>query len=546
MRSLLLFSLAINFLPASGSADFRGNGGDAVVCRTNSGNIESVRLLDYFEGEYNLGVKPSLGSDSLSVKQKVTVAIDRLKRLDPKRAADYERRLNFFLENVRQLDGVEFVDIPDSEHTVVPSGCAIEQIAIQKEPSFPHETYFKVNSELWTAMNPDHQAGLILHEMIFQEALENGHLDSVKSRYFNTQISSKALDALDAKSYQKLLELVGLPSSPNCNGVTVPGDFHSPELAVAELVARGGGTVCLKPGIYKGFEQDLKGTTIELIGLGSDRHQVVFSSYISLIKGGKAKLENLSFKSMRYGFQFTGAEFDVRHVDITTEEGDGIGVFSPSRQRTVSGTIFDVKIEAKGKTFGDAIAIVSGDNVTIDRCDVRGAMAGIDISSVRGNISVRNCHLHHSTMGILVTPDDMSGEAEVEINHNTLANNKYGLRVQDAKTERPRIIYRDNLFLTNWRAISVGKVSQTFLTHSHNALFENGENFHDNALPGAHYIVSGAKGFKLNLSSAPPVPVRDSVLVGAGSGVNSPKYDVFGRERMNRFDIGAAQFPGID
>lgn len=77
-------------------------------------------------------------------------------------------------------------DIQDSLVRVFPRGCKIEQIAIQKEPAFPEDKRFTVSKDLWDLLDEDNKAGLVLHEIIYREALLYGHEDSVNARYVNS------------------------------------------------------------------------------------------------------------------------------------------------------------------------------------------------------------------------------------------------------------------------------------------------------------------------------------------------------------------------
>ena len=195
--SLLCASLATSFAMAETTV---GNGGDLVVCRDSQGNIKSTEMLDYFEGRELRGLHISVNS--------AEDALQRLSRLSPRRADRYRTLIQNFSANALFKSGVELTDVPDSDHDILLKGCKIEQLAIQRKPVFPEDKLYLVNKDLWDIMSAKDRAGLILHEIIYRDTLDEGKTDSRTARYFNSLISSTEFEALPMKSYLKIVATV--------------------------------------------------------------------------------------------------------------------------------------------------------------------------------------------------------------------------------------------------------------------------------------------------------------------------------------------------
>src|SRR5690349_2663869 len=60
-----------------------GNGGDALVCRTQAGDIVSAEALDIYEARVLRGLAPALGDPAQPAPARAARAFERLRRLDP-------------------------------------------------------------------------------------------------------------------------------------------------------------------------------------------------------------------------------------------------------------------------------------------------------------------------------------------------------------------------------------------------------------------------------------------------------------------------------
>lgn len=193
--------------PAFGDSKV-GNGGDAVVCSADDGTIKSVRVLDFYEGEFFRGLVPALGPASLAPIDKAVSAFQRMERFDPERAGRFITAAKAFFDNAVVKDG-ELTDIPDSLHRAYERGCEVKQLAIQDEPQVPEDKLYVVDEFLWKKMGTDDQAGLIIHEVIYTEAIARGQPDSRMTRYLAALVASDKLESYTQEQYVNALQRAG-------------------------------------------------------------------------------------------------------------------------------------------------------------------------------------------------------------------------------------------------------------------------------------------------------------------------------------------------
>jgi hypothetical protein len=199
MRIFFLIWLLLLPLAAQPNAKVAGNGGDVVVCRNPSGDILSIELLDYYEArelrKIHVLLPPGGSPEEIAI-----AALTGFAEREPERAMRYRRFVNHFSKNKVLVDGT-LVDISDSNHIVVPRGCAIEQLIVRQKVLFPEDRLFIVNERLWWKMSEAQRAGAILHEAFYEEALERGATDSVSSRYFHSKAISEGIGQVSEREY---------------------------------------------------------------------------------------------------------------------------------------------------------------------------------------------------------------------------------------------------------------------------------------------------------------------------------------------------------
>jgi len=68
-------------------------------------------------------------------------------------------------------------------------------------------------------LDSDHQAGTIMHEIVYREALELGHEDSAKARVLNVMLASGEVESMYQDEYQEWMISLNLPPVVEYDGV---------------------------------------------------------------------------------------------------------------------------------------------------------------------------------------------------------------------------------------------------------------------------------------------------------------------------------------
>lgn len=209
ISGLTLASVAsanMSFSKASKKGGLVGNGGGTVVCRDETHRIKTIQLLDYYESMLHPGMKIDIQNLSGDWKAKANAVIERVRAKSEMRYQLYSKWLEKFESERLLLEGVQFSTVADSGYIGVPIGCAFEQAAIQRRPNFSEDPRYFINSELWNAMGDSQKAGLVLHEIIYREAIGYGHTDSIRARYLTGLYSSEGFGAQTLDQYWKVLD----------------------------------------------------------------------------------------------------------------------------------------------------------------------------------------------------------------------------------------------------------------------------------------------------------------------------------------------------
>jgi hypothetical protein len=220
MIKVLLLGILFSTLAHAGTE--KGNGGDAVVCRDSKGNVTSAELFDYYEGKTLYQVKPDLGS-SQDYRSMVIHALKRLERVDHMLSRKYVNRTFTIEDEMAKLPGIKLEDIKDTGEIYIPNGCAIEQVAIRRKAEIvkPGEKRFIVSLDIWEKMPALDKAGLILHEIIYEQFSPDYGIpwpdfpvtvqdNSIKVRNFNYSISTAAFEQWSAMDYVNFIRQLGV------------------------------------------------------------------------------------------------------------------------------------------------------------------------------------------------------------------------------------------------------------------------------------------------------------------------------------------------
>lgn len=229
----LLYNFCL-FICCSGLSGFAfankvGNGGDGVFCQSTIEPKKSTQsqkashplnkiygeLLDFYERE--LKFPPSSKSyQSIALEQ-----IQKLSPVAPKLFEKYKKRLAEIASEIEFKTDVELVDVPDSLHTFVPKNknCQFKQLAIRKKIVLAGEKRFVINDDLWKTLDSYQQAGLILHEIIYEHFLQLGEENSIKARKFNAYLFSQQLTKEEFWKWMQDLEVPIYPEVSNSSKI---------------------------------------------------------------------------------------------------------------------------------------------------------------------------------------------------------------------------------------------------------------------------------------------------------------------------------------
>lgn len=180
MKNAICFLLAVCAVQTLQAGDKILNGGNVIVC----GN--KVELLDYYEARLS-GKKLQFDPGAATYSEKINQMFTRWEKVAPLRMRLYKGWLNQFESEAGIYSGIEIPEIQDTGTVAIPSGCKMIPAAFQRrdEDIFPGEKRYVINKDLWDLMSQDQKAGLVLHEIIYREAIKNGHSTSLPTRYFN-------------------------------------------------------------------------------------------------------------------------------------------------------------------------------------------------------------------------------------------------------------------------------------------------------------------------------------------------------------------------
>lgn len=201
-----------------------GNGGDAVVCYTDStrSTITSVQMFDYWEQEQVLHFgKVDLGASSLSVQDKIQMVVYRIAKFDPVLAEEIKSKALNLANNIQNYlaTSYQLPEIDDANPKVIPTqkNCFIEQYGVQYKDVITGQRRFLISDKFYNfpGTSNDDKAGLILHEAIYRYAiLQNSVLNNSDGvRYFNYIVASKKIESLalfDINPYVTYLKIAGI------------------------------------------------------------------------------------------------------------------------------------------------------------------------------------------------------------------------------------------------------------------------------------------------------------------------------------------------
>lgn len=160
-----------------------GNSGFVIICPHPLELLDhrDIDLLDFYEGrqKYGYTIRAEGSKDTI-----IDSWLKRLASVDPERSAYYRERWQDF-ESRHEIGMFALTGLIDRGPIRMPreTPCSVEQIAqrMVSRHGFGDEEFIIVES-LWNRLSETAKAGLILHEIVYAEAIALGHKNSDNTR----------------------------------------------------------------------------------------------------------------------------------------------------------------------------------------------------------------------------------------------------------------------------------------------------------------------------------------------------------------------------
>lgn len=193
-----------------------GNGGIFLKCEAlGPGASDSTySLLDFVErasGSFQLDSDLETRSGSeIEIAREI---VFRLGKVDKTRSSRYRYWLEKFYKETSFVD----YDLPRTMDAgfvwEFPSGCELVQGVIQVSPDKEGDPRYIIDKSIWSQASAFNRAGMILHELVIRDALNQGLETTDKLRRFVTFLFSKELLVVSDRQFLDQLELGGLAVS---------------------------------------------------------------------------------------------------------------------------------------------------------------------------------------------------------------------------------------------------------------------------------------------------------------------------------------------
>jgi hypothetical protein len=179
MKIHILLLCAFALSPISAFAiQYVGNGGNIVQCTTADGKT-TYEVLDSFESRL-LRKKPLILNEG-DPKTVAEAAVSELKELSPQRMRLYLQNLASF-ESESELTDAMLTPLEDAKYTAIPKNCRVLQAVIQQDFATPENKRYFIQKSNWEKLESTQKAVLMLHEIVYREALSAGQTNSIGAR----------------------------------------------------------------------------------------------------------------------------------------------------------------------------------------------------------------------------------------------------------------------------------------------------------------------------------------------------------------------------
>ena len=165
-----------------------GNGGHGLKCGV------SVQVLDFYEATHLNGFTLDF-SGSTTRDGALKMIANRLRTVDPKRAALIDAGLAEFYDQAQFVDHTWIQPTDDAVAIAIPNGCELVQIINRRVRPLPYQKKYLIDLDLWNQLDPHNQAMLVTHELLYEQ-MEKENTDASGARFYNSLLWSDKFASL--------------------------------------------------------------------------------------------------------------------------------------------------------------------------------------------------------------------------------------------------------------------------------------------------------------------------------------------------------------
>lgn len=206
-NNMMILIVSTLFMLKAHAGNEVGNGGVGFWCEKE----KTYRLLDFYE--YELLNPPSkiVANTAETPEAILNARLNILKKFDAKNAELYLGKAKKLFIKMNFLDGIDLSKTNDSLEVAKPKGCQLKQFALQKRRESDHSVDFYFDRNIWDKLTPVTQAGLALHEIIYEHFSYLDEKNSIKVRKFTALIFSADFEKMSPENYSKFIKDLKLP-----------------------------------------------------------------------------------------------------------------------------------------------------------------------------------------------------------------------------------------------------------------------------------------------------------------------------------------------
>lgn len=189
-KFLLLGLMAMGAIANAQAGGVDGGGGKSIVCRDNSGIIQSAEILDLYEGRIMFGLNIYESNEPMASQIKAA-----LNAIPVNSRGLIEVYANQVQKNMKITPaGTQLLPIDDSFEVIAPKGCTAEQAA-----NYYNDKMILVSGDIWANLSETGKAALILHEAVYAVNRVAGATNSRQSRHIVANIFDPSTRWTDIK-----------------------------------------------------------------------------------------------------------------------------------------------------------------------------------------------------------------------------------------------------------------------------------------------------------------------------------------------------------